>query len=196
MADGAVPSPGSATLTGPQAFAVGKAVMVATSGPHAGDCNDKEIPAGVTPLVQVLIAEQGVPNGDVCISDAGVPEGGAGSFLVLAIATPEWAKSVGDPAAAPLSQSLVAGTYTISNEHENDEDPCMLQGGGSAYLYLSNLTATDALSIAMSGTVTLESVSAGAVAGRFDVVMGGPYGTADASPPPSLSGSFNATACP
>jgi hypothetical protein len=28
------------------------------------------------------------------------------------------------------------------------------------------------------------------------VLMGGPYGTTDASPPPSLTGAFNALACP
>ena len=54
----------------------------------------------------------------------------------------------------------------------------------------------DAEATAIQGTVVIDTVTASAVTGTFSVLMGGPYGTTDASPPPTLTGAFNATTCP
>ena len=96
-------------------------------------------------------------------------------------------------AAGPLTDSLTPGTYVISNEHENDEDFCMLRDGGTAFLFVG-VAYGESQSIAASGTVTLDRVGADSVAGTFQVTMGGLFGVVDAG---SLSGSFAAVAsCP
>jgi hypothetical protein len=89
-----------------------------------------------------------------------------------------------------LTTSLSPGTYAVGNEHEDDEDLCMLAAGSSAYLLFAPLHG-ESLSIAVSGTITVDSVGTDAVTGSFNVVMGGPYGETDAGTSP-LTGTFDA----
>jgi hypothetical protein len=102
----------------------------------------------------------------------------------IGVSTPQWAEYTGQP----LTNSLETGVhYDISNEHENDPDLCMLTSGNAFLLYTSQGCQTQ--SLAVLGTVKLTSVSGQWIAGSFDVVMGGPYGQADAGTT-NLSGVF------
>jgi hypothetical protein len=139
--------------------------------------------------VAILFTAQGLPS--LLCSDAGEPDAGAGAWIDLEITTTQAA--MGD---TELTQSLTPGTYVIGDEGEDDPDLCMLPSGSNAFLQLLTPGGYDAQGLAISGTVTIESISEQGVAGTFSVLMGGPYGYTDASPPPSLSGAFNATACP
>jgi hypothetical protein len=190
MYDGPAPDAGSAMLEGPQAFPVGSATLFVGMGSGNTDCEGKPIPAGVLPAVTIGLFPKSISAVDVCADVDGGVDAGTGQFLLLQIATPQWAMGTGT-----LTQSLTPGAFKISNESEDDEDLCMLQGGGTAILGLGPVGG-DSSSIAVSGTVTLTSVGVGAVAGTFDVLMGGPYGTTDGSAPLPLSGSFDALPCP
>ncbi|HEY1691670.1 MAG TPA: hypothetical protein VGG39_05895 [Polyangiaceae bacterium] len=182
---GSIPGPGTGTLTGSGAFPVGSAQMGESL---TGACGGSAAP-GVIPTVSILLTSQGLPA--VLCSDAGLPDGGTGYLLDIEIATTQAA--MGDEV---LTQSIVPGTYEVGDEGEDDPDLCMLAPGSNAFLQIVTPTSGDAVATAISGSVTIDSISAGAVTGTFSVLMGGPYGVADASPPPSLSGAFNATACP
>jgi hypothetical protein len=188
--DGPSPEAGSATLEGQQAFVVGSATLFPGMGGGNTDCEGKPIPAGVVPAVTIGLFPKSISASAVCADVDGGVDAGTGQFILLQIATQQWAMGTGT-----LTQSLAPATYTISNEFEDDEDLCMLQGGGTAILGLGPLGG-DSSSIAISGTVMLTSVGAGSVAGTFDVLMGGPYGTTDGSAPLPLSGSFDALPCP
>jgi hypothetical protein len=186
--DAAIPGPGMATLSGPQAFPVGSATMgVSLSGGCGGSA---AADSGVIPTVSILLTSQGLP--ELLCSDAGFPDGGTGYWLDIELATTQAA--VGD--SEVLTQSIVPGSYVVGDEGENDPDPCMLPAGSNAFIQLLTPTGVDAQGMAITGTVTIDSVSAGAVTGTFSVLMGDPYGRTDAMPPPTLSGAFNALACP
>jgi hypothetical protein len=187
--DGAlpIPAPGNATLSGPAAFPVGSASLGVSS---AGGCGGTAAPdSGVIATLAILLTSEGLPP--VLCSDAGVPDGGTGYWLDLEIATTQAATGDGT-----LTQSIAPGTYVIGDEEQDDPDICMLAPGSNAFLQIVTPTSGDAVATAISGTVTVDSVSAQGITGTFSVLMGGPYGVSDASPPPSLSGAFNATACP
>ncbi len=188
--DGSVPGAGSGTLTGSQAFPVGHALMQNGNG-HESSCDGKPIPAGLTPTVGIAFLQQGLPDAVVC-STTGAPDAGSGSLVEIQVATEEWAKS------ETLTQSLTPGTYDITDEYEDDEDLCMLgKGAGTAILILGTQTSCGATSIAMSGTITIDSIDSGGVKGSFDVKMGDAYGhPPDGGAPLSLAGTFNATPCP
>ena len=182
-----IPGPGNATLVGPQAFAVGSASMGA---PLTGGCGGGG-PAnpGVISQVSIILTSKGLAP--LLCTDAGEPDAGTGDWIDIEIATAQAAMDTQD-----LTQSLAPGTYVIGNEGENDPDLCSLPSGSNAFLQLLTPTGYDAQATAISGTVVIDRIDAGAVTGTFSVLMGGPYGYTDASPPPSLSGAFNATACP
>ncbi|HEY3815961.1 MAG TPA: hypothetical protein VGL81_02265 [Polyangiaceae bacterium] len=186
--DGAlsIPGPGMATLNGPQAFPVGSAQL----GPSlTGGCGGSIVPdSGVIPTVSILLTSEGLPP--LLCSDGTIPDGGTGYWLDLEIATIQAA--MGDEV---LTQSIMPGTYVIGDEAEDDPDLCMLAPGSNAFLQIATPTSGDALYTAIQGSVTIDSVSEHAITGTFTVLLGGPYGTSDASPPPTLSGAFNATSC-
>lgn len=185
-------APGTGTLSGGLAFSVGKVITdTPTHSPFSpgGDCCGTAVAApGVTPGVVILFAETGFPAQNVCNSNVGLPDAGTNTILDLEVATSQWATYPG-----MLTQSLVPGTYTISNEQTNDENLCKLRGGGTAYLQVFPWGGY-ASAIAVSGTVTIDSIAAGSVTGHFDVTMGGAFGQTDATTP--LSGTFDAAACP
>lgn len=185
--DRAIPAAGTATLVGPQAFAVGSALM---GPPLTGGCGGTTADRSSTvSQASIILTSQGLPS--LLCADAGLPDGGTGFWIDIEIATTQAA--MGDQ---ELTQSLAPGTYVIGNEGENDPDLCMLPNGSTAFLQLLTPTGYDAQAIAISGTVIIDSVGIGSITGSFSVLMGGPYGFTDASPPPSLSGAFNALACP
>jgi hypothetical protein len=181
-----IPGPGMATLVGPQAFPVGSALM---GIPLTGGCGGGTGPSSVISQVSIILTSEGLPS-LLCV-DGGFPDGGPGFWIDLELATNQAA--MGDQ---ELTQSLAPGTYVVGDEGENDPDLCMLPQGSNAFLQLLTPTGDDAQSISISGTVTIDSISAQSVTGTFSVFMGGPYGYTDASPPPSLSGAYNATAGP
>ena len=144
---------------------------------------------GLIPAVAIFFAEAGFAAQNFCTPN-GYPDAGTTNILDLEVATAQWATYPGT-----LTEPLVPGTYTISNEQDNNETLCKLRGGGTAYLQIYPWSDY-ARAIAVSGTVTLDSISAGSVTGRFDVRMGGPFGQTDAGTPTPLSGTFSASACP
>ena len=87
-----------------------------------------------------------------------MPDGGAGEWLYLALATTQAATG-----ASELTESLTAGTYVIGDEGEDDPDVCMLPPGTNAFLEIVTPEGDDAQATAISGTVTLDSISAGSV---------------------------------
>jgi hypothetical protein len=140
--------------------------------------------------VVILFAETGFPAQNICNSGVGYPDAGSNTILHIEVATPQWATYPGT-----LTDPLLPGTYTISNEQTNSDSLCKLRGGGTAFLEVFQW-GDYAQAIAVSGTVTLASIAATSVTGRFDVLMGGPFGQTDAAPPTALSGTFDATPCP
>ena len=181
-----IPGPGMGTLAGPQSFPVASAMMA--TAPTAG-CGGTAASASVIPQVGILLTAQGLPS--LLCTDAGPPDAGVGGWLEIVIAT-----SQAIAGASPLTDSVAPGTYVIGDEGVDDPDPCMLPNGSNAYIQLLTPGGYDAQATAISGTVVIDSVSATSVTGTFSVLMGGPYGFTDASPPPSLSGAFDALACP
>jgi hypothetical protein len=185
---------GTGNLSGPQSFPVGRVIM----GAITGGCEpDASAAVGIVPAVQIAFVEPGPASQQVCSTAAPPVDGGLGNVIAIGVATTQWAMY----ASAPLTESLTTGAYAVSNEHEDDEDLCMLGGAGSAlrgpgtaYLLLTPYGG-ESLSIATSGTVTIDSVGATFVTGSFDVLIGGPYGQTDAGASP-LSGTFSAAACP
>jgi hypothetical protein len=187
-------APGTGTLSGALAFSIGKVITAtATHSPFSsgGDCGGTAVAMpGVIPAVAIHFAETGFPAQNICNPAVGYPDGGTNTILDLEVATAQWAAYPGT-----LTEPLVPGTYMISNEQNNDETLCKLRGGGTAYLQIYSWGGP-ARAIAVSGTVTIDRIAAGSVTGRFDVLMGGPFGQTDAAAPTPLSGGFNATACP
>jgi hypothetical protein len=120
-----------------------------------------------------------------------VPDASAGYWLDIEVGTSQVASD-----APVLTQALTPGTYVVGNEKVNDPDLCMLPQGANAFVQLLTPTGYDAQETALSGTVTIDSIGPSGVTGSFSVLLGGPYGTTDAATPPSLSGTFNAPACP
>jgi hypothetical protein len=49
----------------------------------------------------------------------------------------------------PVTQPLAAGTYVVGNEHQNDEDLCMLPDGATAMLMV--VSGMSSIATAMSG---------------------------------------------
>ena len=186
--DASPPVAGQGTLEGNLAFPVGAVAM----GFVTGGCSDLtgDAGAGVVPAVQIAIVQAGAASESICSGSASSPDGGPDSAVYIGIATTQWATY----SRATLTESLTPGTFTVGNEHLDDEDLCMLAPGSSAYL-LFGTAHGESLAIAVSGTVTLDTIAAGAVAGRFDVILGGPFGETDAGTS-RLSGTFDAVACP
>jgi hypothetical protein len=190
--EASTPAPDTGTLSGALAFSVGRVVTAApTHSPFSpgGDCNGTAVETpGVISAAVILFAETGFPAQNICNSAVGLPDAGANTILHIEVATAQWASYPGT-----LTDPLVPGTF--SNEQTNSDSLCKLRGGGTAFLEIFQW-GDYAQAIAVSGTVTLESIAASSVTGRFDVLMGGPFGQTDAAPPTPLSGTFNATACP
>lgn len=156
-----------------------------------GTCSGTDMAApGVTPAVAISFAETGFAAQNICDTAVGLPDGGTNRVLDVEVATAQWATYPGN-----LTDSLAPGTYTISNEQDNNETLCKLRGGGTAYLQISPW-GDYSTAIAVSGTVTIDSIATGSVTGRFDVLMGGPFGQTDAGAPTPLSGTFSAITCP
>jgi hypothetical protein len=153
-------------------------------------CGPSAVPGGGFAAAQIVFFEKSGDASLVCSNDGGSPAGNTGRILDLELATPQYATMM-DAA----TQGLTPGTYVVGNEHQNDPDLCMLPTGTTAFLQLLDVAGSSPTSISVSGTVTITSVSATAIAGSFSVTMGGPYGQTDGGTP-QLSGSFNATACP
>jgi hypothetical protein len=142
----------------------------------------------VSPAVAILFAQTGFPAQNVCAPPATMPTPGSNGLIDLEVATAQWATYPG-----ALTDSLAPGTYTISNEQDSQETLCKLRGGGTAYLQVEQWGG-QSNGVAISGTVTLDSISASSVTGHFDVMVGGPSG--ETNSPTALSGAFNASPCP
>jgi hypothetical protein len=182
--DAAIPAPGTATVTGTGGFPGGSARFATDL---TGGCNSTD-DAGIPAHLVILISSQGLPS--VLCPDAGAPTTGPGDWLDIEIATNQIVQR------QPITQGIAPGTYVIGNENQNDPDVCMLPDGTNAFAQLLVPGGTNAQELSMSGTVTLDTVSPTSVTGSFSLVMGDPYGRTDASPPPAISGAFNATTCP
>ena len=181
-------SPATNGVEGALAFPVGTVVM----GYVVGGCGGNgDAGPGVVPAVQIGMFEVGHNPSFPCDEAGASTDAGVGRQITIGVATTQWATFAG----GPLTSSLTAGTYMISNERQDDEDLCMLTDGGSAYLTYGQVGG-QSLAIAVSGTVTLDSIAAKTLTGSLDVTMGGPYGQADGGTS-HLAGSFNASVpCP
>jgi hypothetical protein len=182
-------APGTGTLSGALAFSVGKVIM--TTATPSGTCGGTDMPGtGVVPAVAISFAESGFAAQNICNTNVGLPTAGTNNVLDLEVATPQWATYPG-----MLTDPLVPGTYTISDEQKRNEDLCKLRAGGTAYLQIYPW-GNGSLANAVSGTVTIDGIAAGSVTGRFDVQMSQAFGPNAGAAPKSLSGAFNATVCP
>jgi hypothetical protein len=179
---------GTGSLTGALAFSIGKVIM--STAITSGTCSGTDVPTpGVIPAVAIFFAETGFAAQNICYPTAGLPTAGTNTVLDLEVATAQWATYPGT-----LTDPLVPGTYTISDEQKRNEDLCKLRGGGTAYLQIYPW-GNNSVANAVSGTVTIESIATASVTGRFDVLMSGPFGQTDAGVPTPLSGEFNVAAC-
>jgi hypothetical protein len=186
-ADSATPPAGTGTLTGAQAFSVGALYYAPSSQSCATTADAGENPS-VIATAYVVLSQQ--PISTFC-EDAGAADAGSSPVVVVAIATNQAAMDDPTP-----TQSLAPGSYSIGNEMEDDPDLCMLPMGTNAIVYLEDAAGDDASSLAMSGTVTLTSVSATSIEGSFTAQMGDDYGHVDGGAPQALSGTFHASSCP
>jgi hypothetical protein len=190
--DSGSPSPGSGTLTGPQGFSVRWAWMDPSE--PAEQCGADAVPDGGFAATSILLFEN--DESSLACGDGGLNSGGTGRFIDIEVATAQYAMQA--PVQAPQpTQALSPGTYAILNEGEDDEDLCSVQQSSpTAILQVLEFGLYDAQEIAISGTVTVDSVGPHAIAGSFDVLLGGPYGLTDGGAGQPLSGSFNAVTCP
>jgi hypothetical protein len=172
-------------LTGPQGFDV-RYAWFEPSQPGA-TCGANPVPGGPIASAYIALFENDVSSA-VCAHSA-LSDGGIGRNVFIGIATPEYASRN-----QPLTQALAAGAYVVGDEHQNDEDLCMLPVGATAMLMV--VSGSYSIATAVSGTVTITSIDDHSVAGGFDVVLGDPYGNTDGGAPESLSGTFDAGACP
>lgn len=113
----------------------------------------------------------------------------------IELATSEYATNHGK---GNLTRALSTGTYAIGNEDIPDEDLCSLPTGATAILQVREFPdgGTGGALVAwnaVSGNVTLTSVSADGVAGTFEVTLGEPDSGATGG---TLSGEFRASTCP
>ncbi len=162
-----IPAAGTATLVGPQAFAVGSALM----GPSLkGGCGGQGVDLGPS-RVSIILTSQGLPS--LLCADAGLPDAGTGYWIDIEMA------------------SNFPGTYAIGGTNPG---ACELPFS-SAFLQILTPSGYDAPSIASSGTVTLDSLGAGSIIGSFSALMG-PNGQMSTASQRPLSGTFNAIACP
>jgi hypothetical protein len=154
-------------------------------------CGPSTAPGGFAAAVIVLLEK----SSDVALlcspsSDGGGPGTNTGRILDLEIATAQYAAM-----ATPITDALAPGSYVVGDEHQDDPDLCMLPTGTTAFLQLVDAGGGYPTSVSASGTVSITSVSGSAIAGTFNVTMGGPFGQTDGGTP-QLTGSFDATSCP
>lgn len=179
-------TPGTASLDGPSAFPVAWAWMTPQGSSACGATGT--LASGVAAVAIELFEddEQAV----ACTDGGDLVTGGKGHDIDLEIATTQYVQG------EALTQALGPGTYVVGDEGENDPDICMIPSGTNAYLALLDFGVDDdAVAIAVSGTVTIDSISSQGITGSFDVFLGGPYGTTDAGVQ-SLTGAFNTVTCP
>jgi hypothetical protein len=181
-------TPGTGSLTGPSAFPVKWVWM--DSGEVTSSCGGAATSSGGVAAIAVELFED--DESSLACSDGGsLVSNGTGRDIDLEIATTEYIQG-----ATTLTQTLGPGTYVIGDEGEDDPDLCMLPSGTNAFLEVLDFgTADDAVETAVSGTVTIDTLSATEITGTFDVYLGGPYGQTDGGPQ-SLTGSFDAVPCP
>jgi hypothetical protein len=153
-------------------------------------CGSSAVAGGGFAATQIVLLEKSGDISLLCSKDGGTTSSGAGRILDLEIATPQYASMK-----TPVTDALTPGSYVVGDEHQNDPDLCMLPTGTTAFLQLLDVAGGSPTSTSVSCTVAITSISATAIAGSFNVTMGGPYGQTDGGTP-QLSGSFNATTCP
>ena len=181
------PDDGGTTMTGANAFSATSTAMV-TKGLH---CTSGVLASGGFDALTVVAA-------DVDLSSTSCPDGDFDILphvLQLEVATGGYFAA--DPDTA--DQPIVAGTtFTILNENVTDEDLCgnVPQGttGPTAIAMLNKCPSgsCSATYFASAGTVTVSSVSSTSIAGTFDLTLV----DEDAASQGTLSGSFDASACP
>jgi hypothetical protein len=130
--------------------------------------------------------------------DGGLKRAGSGRFIDIQVGTLQYVtlqtSSANPP---PPTQVLTPGVYPILNERENQENLCSVPVTTPvAVLEVLQFGLYDAQQIAISGTVTVESVTPRSISGTFSVLLGGPYGQTEGGAGQPLSGSFGAAACP
>ena len=182
------PKPGTGSLTGASAFDVAWAWMETASATSA--CGGTATgPAGGLVAVAVELFEN--DESSLACTDGGSFSGATGRDVDLEIATTEYIQG-----ATTYTQTLAPGTYVLGDEGVDDPDLCMLPSGTNAFLAIVDFGGvTDAVETGVSGTVTIDTISATEIAGSFDVFLGGPDGQTDGGPQ-SLEGTFDAVTCP
>lgn len=198
---GATPAQTSSSgnsLVGQDGFAVHYAV-VDTQEAHE-ECGWEEVlPDGTYAAMAVILSDQVLPG--YC-SGAGSASAIAGHpFVHIQVADPTYATDTPLPdGGAP--EPVVPATYAIADEGNSDDDLCSVPGtGGSALVDVGDWGdggGATGVATSVSGSVTLTTVAAGHVVGRFDVMLAAvlPSGDIDTPHPTPFSGTFDATVCP
>jgi len=191
-----VSSVGSGTnmLSGPSAFPVRAAWMDPTE--PASQCGADAVIGGGYAATSVDLFEN--DESSLACADGGLSRGGSGRFIDIQVGTLQYITlQTSNANPPPPTQALTPGVYTILNERENQENLCSVPVTTPiAVLEVLQFGLYDAQQIAISGTVTVESVGPRSIVGTFSVLLGGPYGQTDGGPGQPLSGSFGAAACP
>jgi hypothetical protein len=190
------PSVGSGTnmLSGPSAFPVRAAWM--DPAEPASQCGADAVTSGGYAATSIVLFEN--DESSLACADGGLSRGGSGRFVDIQVGTLQYitlqTSSANPP---PATQALTPGVYPILNERENQENLCSVPVTTPiSVLEVQQFGLYDAQQIAISGTVTIESVGPRSIVGTFSVLLGGPYGQTDGGPGQPLSGSFGTTACP
>jgi hypothetical protein len=195
--DGEAASLASATgmLAGPLAFPVQWVLMDPTE--PASECGADAVASGGYAATAIVMFEDN-ESSLACADDAGLNRGATGRFILVEVATLQYVQETTDLASPPPpTQALTAGVYTIVNQGENDEALCAEPvSAPTAILEVEQFGLNDAQQIAVSGTVTIESIGPRSIVGTFNVMLGGPFGQTDGGQGQPLSGSFNAAMCP
>jgi hypothetical protein len=143
--------------------------LIDTSIPKE-DCGDTtSLPAGGYASFALFLSDltlivdgQGDP--------ANLPAGG--HMLRIEVAGPSYTIA-GAPAEGGTAEPVTPGTYTIGFEGEDDDDLCMLPPGTSAILDVFDFSGDGSFTqtTAVSGTITLTTVTTGHIQGSFQVEL-------------------------
>jgi hypothetical protein len=148
----------------------------------ASECGANEVAGGGYAATAIALFEN--DESLLACADGGSNKGASGRFIVIQVATSQYvmletSNSTNPP---PPTQALTPSAYTIINEGENKENLCSFPVARPiAILQVQQFGLSDAQQIAVSGTVTIDSVGPRSIAGSFNVLLGGPYGQTGSS---------------
>lgn len=193
------PSDAGNTLTGSGAFTVSDTIVDTQEAKD--ECSyETLLPDGSFAAFGIIMAQTNISA--YCSADAAFSPPGGQPFVVVQVAGPSYSNP--GPADGGGLKAITPGTYTVGFENVPDDDLCMLAGtGASALVDIRTWKGGDAAGAvtaaeALSGTVTITSISPGHVAGSFSVMMVSVSSTGqfDTQHPSALSGTFDSATCP